>query len=365
MNEFPCAHSQPPVLNEHLPQALSGPFPPAFGWRSPAQGATIPRYDPTCLTIRIPALPRLAPSQRWCLGGLASVLFHGLLVLVVVGAGLMTGTPEASPPLLIEELSLDGLAGPGGSGGDGRASGGSPAAQVPAAQPAAAEPARATAPTPPAAAPEVAPQAVPIPAQTPPEPEKQIVPEPTPKPEPKPVPKPKPIHRPKVVHKAAPVAPAAPAAPAAPPKGPITSEKAPATGQGTGLGSGQGLGGNGTGLGRGQGNGPPGVGGGPGGGGGGSAVGQFGQGDGPHFRHRCLPRYPDAAKASNKEGNVALLLSIDDGGVLRDVKVLEHSGLEFVNEALRAIRSSTYLPAMRQGHAIPCRARLNIRFKLH
>jgi protein TonB len=56
-------------------------------------------------------------------------------------------------------------------------------------------------------------------------------------------------------------------------------------------------------------------------------------------------------------------LRIDADGVLRDVSVVEHSGLEFVDEALRAVKASSYHPAMRQGRPIPCNALLPIRFK--
>ncbi len=118
-------------------------------------------------------------------------------------------------------------------------------------------------------------------------------------------------------------------------------------------------------MGPSQGPGSAGAGGsGPGGGGGGDYVGQFGQGDGPTFRHRCLPRYPDEARSGNQEGRVVLRLFIDAGGILRDVEVLEHSGLDFVAEAVRAIRASSFFPAKRQGQPVPCRAVLAIRFKL-
>jgi protein TonB len=120
-------------------------------------------------------------------------------------------------------------------------------------------------------------------------------------------------------------------------------------GEGPGKGLTPGSGPGGTGDGRGD---------------GGLYVGEFGQGDGPRFRHRSPLRYPDAAKRAGVEGKVRLRLDIDAEGVLRNVAVVEHSGLEFVEEALRAIKASTFYPARRQGRSEACNALLTIRFAL-
>jgi periplasmic protein TonB len=331
-----------------------------------APDTVCPRCAAYNLSIVVPALPRFAPAQRFGLGTLAAVLFHGLAVLAIVIGGLLAVTPAEPPLAVINEFSLDGLAGPGGSGGDGQDSGGSPALSAEARTPTPEDPVPTEQMAPEKSEPEIlAPpeQAQPILTEKPPEPEKIVPPEPKPelKPEPKPEPKTKPKPKPRrLLQSSLPHQDSPPVAA----KGPITSETASPDGTGTGLGTGQGPGGNGQGKGLGQGEGPPGIGGGPGGGGGGNAVGQFGQGNGPRFSHRSLPRYPAEAKLHNKEGKVCLRLSIDASGTLRDVEVMEHSGLEFVNEALRAIRASTFLPATHHGQAIPSRAVLTIHFKL-
>ena len=136
--------------------------------------------------------------------------------------------------------------------------------------------------------------------------------------EPEPKPKPKPKR--KLVQKLRSLVAHTAAAEAAPPKGPITAPNAPENGLGTGTGTGQGDGaGLGPGKGLGHGDGPPGIGGGPGGSGRGL---QFGQGNGPRFRHRALPSYPSEAKADNKEGKVTLRLTIDESGILRNVEIM-------------------------------------------
>lgn len=328
-----------------------------------------------------PLFPLVLPEQlsrtdRWWAGVLASATFHGLVLVAVVLGGLFITAPTSPNQEVIGAISLDSLAGQGGSGGDGQAGGGSPAIAsdpTPAAtenlapadtappQELAAEQPPQPDPVPAVPEPEVTAAPDPLPVLDPQlaEQEKKVTPEPKPEPKPVPKPKPKPVQQPRALPRK-PVQQTAQAA--TPAKGPITTADATPNGVGTGLGTGQGDGsGEGPGKGRGQGDGPPGIGGGAGGSGSGM---QFGQGDGPRFRHRSLPRYPSEAKIGNKEGRVCLRLSIDDSGVLRNVEVIEHTGLEFVEEALRAIKASTFYPAIHEGKAIMSRALLTIHFKL-
>lgn len=313
----------------------------------------------TNLLEAIPASQKHPLTRRWWLGPVASAIWHvGILLLAVFG-GLFAASQIEPPLTVLGEIALNGLAGPGGMGGDGQQSGASPAiASEPVAGPVGELAQLAEPPAPPAEDPAPAPEPETV-TQAPdpkpvldtalPEPKKKL------EPEPKPEPKPKPKHKPKPRHVAS-----RKAAPAQSSDQAKAVSPALATGEGTG----QGIGGDGPGKGLGHGNGPPGVGGGPGGGGGGTNIGQFGQGNGPRFRHRSLPRYPDGAKRLNQEGKVCLCLTIDASGVLRNVHVVSHSGLDFVEEALRAIRASTFYPATIKGQPIFSRALLTIRFKL-
>ncbi|GLI35371.1 energy transducer TonB [Desulforhabdus amnigena] len=90
----------------------------------------------------------------------------------------------------------------------------------------------------------------------------------------------------------------------------------------------------------------------------------FGSGDGPRFVQRVLPKYPRLARELGKEGRVVLQLTIDENGRLAHVEVVSKAGSGFDEEAVRAVKSSTFLPAKRNGKPITSIARLPIRFQL-
>lgn len=317
-----------------------------------------------CLDTAVPA--ESGKARPWLCAAVSCAL-HGLAVIGVVWAGLFgvsRALPVAEP---VMEIDLAGLAGPSGAGGDGHLPGGGDGLPVAAGLDSflpSAVAAAAIAPTP-----DVAPALEEKPvasleAALLPDPEAPKPPEPRPEPQPQPPPKPKPQAKPparpptKALRpKDEPATAKAVAATAEAPRHP--AEAAP--GQ-----SGTGPAGLGGGHGPGHGAGHGGFGNdGPGGGGGGDYVGQFGQGDGPCFRRRSLPAYPGEAKRANLEGKVSLRLFIDAAGGLRNVEVLEHSGLEFVEEALKAVRASSFSPAKRGGQAVASRATLTIRFRIN
>ncbi len=301
-------------------------------------------------------------DRRW--PGLALALALHLLACMALFPVVRAIQPEPTATMdIVGEFALSGF---GGGGGDGRESGVAGGGSAPAER-------LAPDPAPPMAKP-VAPETAeiaPPPLETPPQPV-PTTPEPPAKPE-EPTfavegPETPPLNAATSKPKVAPPTRLKDAPRVA--KASRTPAVAPATGMGTGSGTGTAAGdgpgaghageGPGQGLGKGEG---PGLGEGSGAGGGGEYQGTFGQGDGPKFRHRVLPRYPDEARAEGREGRVSMRLRIDADGVLRDVSVVEHSGLEFVDEALRAVKASSYHPAMRQGRPIPCNALLTIRFK--
>ena len=103
---------------------------------------------------------------------------------------------------------------------------------------------------------------------------------------------------------------------------------------------------------------------GSGGGGGGLAERAFGSPDGPSFLHKVMPSYPPLAKKLEKEGIVLLRVTIDARGRPVEVEVLQKAGFGFDEEAVKAIKESTFTPAKRDGKALACRALLPIRFVL-
>jgi len=312
-------------------------------------------------------------AGRWWPWLLASAALHGLVLGLLIVCVRLTG-PTSEPPLMvIGSINLAGLGGGEPSGGDGLEGGLDGAARetAVAASDQAAGPAPATV---------ARTEAGPTPAQTieqSPDPTSAHSPLPVaasldaPPPDlaprtppPKQQPRPKAQARPKPLRNSldAKIQPAG--LPAAPP---ATADHVSAAGVGSGAtsageGPGRGLFGDGRGKGLTMGEGTGGNG--DGRGDGGLSVGEFGQGDGPKFRHRSPLRYPDGAKRAGQEGKVRLRLEIDAEGVLRNVTVVEHTGLQFVEEALRAIKASTFYPAKRQGRSEACRALLTIRFAL-
>jgi periplasmic protein TonB len=62
---------------------------------------------------------------------------------------------------------------------------------------------------------------------------------------------------------------------------------------------------------------------------------------------------------------VLLRLTIDERGRLLDVEVLKRAGSGFDEEAVKAVKDSSFSPAKMDGRPIRCRAQLPIRFVLN
>jgi periplasmic protein TonB len=90
----------------------------------------------------------------------------------------------------------------------------------------------------------------------------------------------------------------------------------------------------------------------------------FGSGDGPRFARMVQPEYPVRAKRMRLTGSVDLLLSIDERGNLTRVEVTSPAGHGFDEEAVRAVRRSSFHPATREGAPVTSTATLTIRFEL-
>jgi protein TonB len=98
--------------------------------------------------------------------------------------------------------------------------------------------------------------------------------------------------------------------------------------------------------------------------GGGTFEASFGSTDGPKFATRTLPKYPRIARQTGKEGTVILRITIDERGRLVEVEVVKSAGSGFDEEAVRAVRESSFCPAKKNGKPVTCRARLPVRFAL-
>ena len=90
----------------------------------------------------------------------------------------------------------------------------------------------------------------------------------------------------------------------------------------------------------------------------------FGSGEGPKFLRRALPHYPRHARDMGREGTVVLSIGIDEKGNLMNVEVVQRAGYGFDEEAIRAVRDSSFKPAVRSGRPTACQANLPVRFVL-
>jgi periplasmic protein TonB len=85
---------------------------------------------------------------------------------------------------------------------------------------------------------------------------------------------------------------------------------------------------------------------------------------GPQFIQRSVPKYPRMAQRLGVEGSVLLRLAIDASGKLTGVEVVIGAGNGFDEEAVLAVKRSTFAPAVRNGLPVRCLALLKIRFQL-
>lgn len=120
----------------------------------------------------------------------------------------------------------------------------------------------------------------------------------------------------------------------------------------------------GNGLGDGPAAGSAGVGSAGGNGGNGLLGMRFGSPDGPRFLKKVLPVYPEIARRIEKEGQVVLQLIIDDHGCLIDIELVKKAGFGFDEEAMKAVRQSTFCPAKKDGKPVLCKVVLPVRFVL-
>jgi TonB family protein len=90
----------------------------------------------------------------------------------------------------------------------------------------------------------------------------------------------------------------------------------------------------------------------------------FGSPDGPSFLRKVVPCYPALARRLEKEGTVLLRVTIDEQGRPLEIEVLKKAGFGFDEEAVKAIKDSSFVPAKRDGKPLACSALLPIRFVL-
>src|SRR5579862_1866398 len=128
------------------------------------------------------------------------------------------------------------------------------------------------------------------------------------------------------------------------------------TGSGGGMGSGSG---GGIGPGRGQGYGP-----GSGGNFGGGAYKIGGGVSAPVPIYKPEPEYSEEARKAKFQGTVVLFIVVDEKGNPRDLKVIRPLGLGLDQKAIEAVEKWKFRPGMKDGHAVPVQATIEVNFRL-
>ncbi|MGO8944621.1 MAG: energy transducer TonB [Syntrophobacteraceae bacterium] len=97
---------------------------------------------------------------------------------------------------------------------------------------------------------------------------------------------------------------------------------------------------------------------------GGGAGRASGSREGPSLLRKVSPSYPAFAREREKQGTVLLRISIDEHGRPVGIEVIKKAGFGFDEEAVRAVRDCTFVPAKKEGKPIACKVLLPIRFVL-
>lgn len=91
----------------------------------------------------------------------------------------------------------------------------------------------------------------------------------------------------------------------------------------------------------------------------------LGSPNGPKFLRKVLPKYPRAARELGMEGTVVLEVTIDARGLPIRVEPVKRAGYGFEDEAIKALRNSTFAPARAGGEQVVCRVLVPVRFQLN
>ncbi len=86
----------------------------------------------------------------------------------------------------------------------------------------------------------------------------------------------------------------------------------------------------------------------------------------PTALHPIKPGYPDKGAEQGVEGNVVLLLLIDEGGVVKEATVMEANpeGV-FEESALAAFLNARFAPAQKNGRAVKSRVLIRVTYELN
>ena len=84
----------------------------------------------------------------------------------------------------------------------------------------------------------------------------------------------------------------------------------------------------------------------------------------PQYKFRVKPKYPDAAKKAEKEGEVVLQATIDENGIPQDIVALTDIGFGLEEAAIEALKKTTFRPATKGGEPISRQVAIPYKFTL-
>jgi TonB family protein len=80
--------------------------------------------------------------------------------------------------------------------------------------------------------------------------------------------------------------------------------------------------------------------------------------------HGVLPAYPEDARASHIEADVLLELVVSAQGTVQSARVVRAAGHGFDQPAIDAARRFRFVPAQKDGRAVPVRMAWTVQFRL-
>jgi protein TonB len=85
----------------------------------------------------------------------------------------------------------------------------------------------------------------------------------------------------------------------------------------------------------------------------------------PRYNDNDKPVYPWRSRLQGEQGTVLLSVRISERGHVSDVRVVQSSGSEALDEAARtAVKRWTFHPARRDGHPVEVDVHVPVQFRL-
>jgi TonB family protein len=84
----------------------------------------------------------------------------------------------------------------------------------------------------------------------------------------------------------------------------------------------------------------------------------------PSVLIKVEPEYSEEALKAKWQGTVVLSLIVDDNGRPQEIKVVRALGLGLDQKAIEAVQKWEFKPGMKDGHALPVQATIEVNFTL-